>query len=187
MAVELQGLAWAEAWHLFDYNAETGVFTRLVKRGPRMPGAKVGTLDGKGYLHVYYEGVFIRLHRLAWFMYLGWLPDKEIDHINNDKTDNRICNLRDVNKRQNAGNIHPPRHNTSGLKGAYFHSTKGHWQAQIKINGRQTGLGVTDNKFVAAAWYNYAAKEHFGACAKLNEIPGYGFLCLKPKTESRLP
>lgn len=167
--------------------AETGTFTRTTPRGGRPVGEIVGSVDGKGYLHVNYEGRFIRLHRLAWFMFFGWTPEGLLDHKNNNKQDNRILNLRLATPKQNSGNIGPPSHNTSGVKGVYWNKLRQRWQVQIKIDGRQTCLGTTDGKLVASAWYNYAAHAHFGHFAKLNYVPGYGFIKLKPRVETELP
>jgi hypothetical protein len=188
MAVEhLQGLSWVEADLLFHFNPDTGIFTRRTSRGGCTPGTVVGTVDGKGYLHVSVNKTFIRLHRLAWFMYFGWAPEKGLDHRNNNRLDNRLVNLRIAGQRENAGNTGLPQHNTSGLKGVYWNSARSRWQVQIKIHGKQTGLGVCDDPRIAAAWYNYAAREHFGHFARLNDIPGYGPLCLQPKVETELP
>ena len=183
----MQGLSLGDAYRLFDYSPHDGIFTRKVSRGRWLAGQRIGTVDGKGYLHVNVNEKFIRLHRLAWFMFFGWPPEQAIDHRNNNKVDNRIANLRVATCHQNAGNIRPPRHNTSGLKGVYWNKAIDRWQVQIKIHGRQTGIGTCDDIRVGAAWYNYAARAHFGHFAKLNDIPGYGPICLQPKVERCLP
>ena len=176
----MQGLSFDEAWRLFDYDPETGVFKRRVKVGVYGPGHVVGTVDGKGYLHVNRCGQFIRLHRLAWFMFFGVEPSDKIDHINRICTDNRIANLRDCSQHYNNGNQTSNRKNTSGIRGVYWNQKIDRWHAQIKVFGKQTYIGSHKNSAVAAAWYNFKAVEVFGAFATLNHIELFGYVCLPP-------
>ena len=180
----LQGLSWDEAWRLFDYDPCTGVFTRLTPRGGHPVGAAVGTVDGKGYLHVNVRGAFIRLHRLAWFMFLGFAPDGMVDHKNRTRLDNRIANLRLCTQHLNNGNQRGYRHNTSGVRGVYWNKKRGIWACQIKVYGKQTYLGSHHDPRVVGAWYNHKATELFGHFATLNDIPGYGPICLPPGKEN---
>lgn len=163
---KLQGFSWAELNALFAYGPDTGLITRRVARSHNsLAGCVVGTVDGKGYLHVNVSDKFIRLHRLAWFLVHGEVP-RSLDHINNIKTDNRLVNLRPCNQKQNSGNIRPPKHNTSGVKGVSWNTRRGRWHAQIKIDGKQTYLGGFHDKEEAAAAYASAARLHFGDYAK---------------------
>lgn len=71
----LQGFTREQLSALFDYNAETGDIINKTRRGSRaLPGGVVGTVDGKGYLHTFIGGRFIRLHRLAYFLATGDTP-----------------------------------------------------------------------------------------------------------------
>lgn len=83
--------------YLFNYNAETGIFTRLITTSSN---AKAGTSIHKvmptGYLRVMINGESYYLHRLAWFYIHGIWPKPFIDHINHDRADNRIINLREA-------------------------------------------------------------------------------------------
>lgn len=81
-------------------------------------------------------------HRLAWFYHYGEWPEGEIDHLNRNKTDNRIANLRDATHSVNVQNqLNAPSHNTSGLMGAMWNSQKQKWQAAIVTRGRRKHLG----------------------------------------------
>jgi hypothetical protein len=77
-------------------------------------------------------------HRLAWFLFYGEWPIYEIDHINGDKTDNRIINLRDVPDRINAQNMGI--HRNGHLPGVSKVGKK--WRASIQIGKKQTHLGM---------------------------------------------
>lgn len=146
---------------LFTYDKRTGVFRRSVDRGPWKAGTEVGTVDGKGYLHVAVNRKFIRLHRLAFFLVTGEVP-RYVDHKNGNKQDNRWKNLRACTQSQNAGNSGMHRHNTSGFRGVSKNSRTGMWHAQIKVNGKQIYLGRFDTPEKAARCYDRAAKKHFG-------------------------
>lgn len=155
---------------LFFLDVKTGALIRRVTRSPNAKaGDEVGTVDGKGYLHVNVDRKFIRLHRIVFLMHYGWEPD-QIDHINTDKQDNRPENLRPTTSRQNSGNINPPKHNTSGVKGVSKNGKTGFWHAQIKINGKQTYLGRSYDMAEAKKLYEDGAKKHFGDYARLASV-----------------
>lgn len=79
------------------------------------------------------------LHRLAWLFVYGRMPNGVIDHINGQKQDNRICNLRDVDQVVNGLNRHGPnKNNKTGVLGVCKHSLCGKYMA--RANGRYLGL-----------------------------------------------
>lgn len=104
----------------------------------------------------------IRLHRLI----MG-LPNGNIDHINGDKLDNRKSNLRLCNQSQNIANSKISKRNKSGLKGVFKHQQCDRWAAQIRINGKNTHLGLFNDKYDAYGAYITHAIEHFGEYANV--------------------
>lgn len=102
---------------------------------------------------------------------LVWCPKGyQIDHINGDKLDNRIKNLRITTCKQNAQNIGIRSNNTSGYKGVSLTKEKNRWRAYIKVSGKQKNLGFFVKKEDAAIAYNKAAETYFGKYARLNKI-----------------
>ena len=86
---------------LFSYNPETGLFTYLYGKSK---GKIAGHSNGNGYIRIWINKNHVLAHRLAWFfVYKKW-PGQCIDHINHDKSDNRIKNLRDVSLCVNSNN-----------------------------------------------------------------------------------
>jgi hypothetical protein len=67
-------------------------------------GSKAGTLHKKGYTQIKINGNLFMAHRLIWFVTYGKFPDNQIDHIDGDKSNNRIENLRDVSQKVNSQN-----------------------------------------------------------------------------------
>jgi hypothetical protein len=99
-------------------------------------------------------------HRLAWFYVHGNWPTKLIDHINGNKTDNRIANLRDVEGSLNNLNCHTPRrHNAeSPYIGVVKPKRYKRWLAKITLHGKRVRLGCFDTAEEAQAAYLEAKK-----------------------------
>ena len=84
------------------------------------------------------SGYKMYAHRLMWLLYYGEYPDGEIDHINRNGHDNRISNLRVVDKSGNQRNANIPRNNKTGVKGVSWDNTRNAWRAAIRNNeGKQ--------------------------------------------------
>lgn len=83
-----------------------------------------------------------RSHRLIFMMHTGACDFIEIDHINGDRADNRLSNLREVSKSENARNVGVRTNNTSGVCGVYWNKAVNKWQAYIKTNGKAKYLGI---------------------------------------------
>ena len=119
---------------ILDYNPKTGEFHWKVNRGFVSSGSKAGRLSKYGYLRINISKKEYKAHRLAWLYYYGEWPKNEnyyIDHINGNKADNRICNLRVVTKSDNGRNMSVHSDNTSGYPGVYFNKICKKWQAYI--------------------------------------------------------
>ena len=129
---------------LVNYCPETGVFTwRQQLRKNTEIGSIATKPNGHGYLHIRLERRPIFAHRLAWLYVYGVWPSDTIDHINGDKADNRIINLRNVSPQINAQNRRRPiRSTSSGLIGATWVPKLKRWKAQITIEGVTQYLGL---------------------------------------------
>ena len=138
---------------LFHYNAETGVFTRLVQTSNRVKvGDVAGCKSGGGYVTISVFGRQCSAHRLAWLYVHGTWPVADIDHINGNPSDNRAANLRDVSRRVNKQNQRRAHiTSTSGMLGAA--ADRGRWQARIRVDGKQRYLGNFDTPDLAHAAY----------------------------------
>lgn len=89
------------------YDAETGAFTRKIAWGGRPVGSKVGSLNTVGYWQIGVCGRTYTAQRLAWYYVHGEWPEDDIDHINRDKLDNRLANLRIISRSENLKNRAP--------------------------------------------------------------------------------
>lgn len=91
-----------------------------------------------------------KAHRVIWKMTYGTDPEF-IDHINGDRSDNRLCNLRDVGRYENAQNRPIASNNTSGANGVYWFPLYSKWTAIIACGGKRKNLGYFSSKSDAIA------------------------------------
>lgn len=153
-----------------SYNSETGIITWIKKSSKNVIiGRIAGTPHRMGYQAIQVRGNLRLSHRVAFLMYHGYLP-KYVDHINGNKIDNRISNLRSCTVSQNGFNRPAPPSNTSGYKGVGKCGDK--WRSRLVFEGKEYSFGTYDCKHEAAKAYNIGALKHHGEFAYLNIIKG---------------
>ena len=79
---------------LLSYDPDTGLFRWSKNKGSKDAGELAGCVSPKGYILIGIDGCLYLAHRLAWLYVHGEFPEKDIDHRDQDKSNNRICNLR---------------------------------------------------------------------------------------------
>ena len=130
--------------NILRYDPQSGDFIWLENRGRSgKKGDRAGTITRDGYVRIRSSGVNMLAHRLAWLFVYGSWPKLCIDHIDGDRSNNRIANLRDVSLGVNQQNRRHamPNNKTSGLLGVSFQSNRGLWVASIGVNGKRKHLG----------------------------------------------
>lgn len=147
---------------VLEYSPISGVFTWKISLSTR---AKVGGMAGRiwqgQYRRITIDRVDYQAHRLAWFYVNGSWPQHEIDHINRAKDDNRISNLRDVNRSGNQQNKGTYANNKSGQPGVHMHTRSGLWRAVISVRGKKKYLGsFTSIDQACAAYQEEKKKSH---------------------------
>ena len=131
-------------------------------------GNVAGSIDGR-YYRVTISNKHYLTHRLIYLYHYGYLP-KFIDHIDGDKLNNNIKNLRVVTLSQNQHNRKPNKNSSSIYKGVSWHKHKQMWISHIYMNKKLNHLGYFKSSMDAAKAYNIKSIELFGEYAKLNEV-----------------
>jgi hypothetical protein len=151
-----------------SYDQCTGEFRWLTS--PRKKSDLRGQIAGKigthGYRLIGFGGKLYSAHRLAWLYVHGEWPPGYIDHINHDRLDNRIDNLRCTNQSENTSNRSSPRRDCNGMMGVQYNWKK--WTAKIRVNGKVIYLGRFDTMEEAGRAYDEAVRLHRGPHAKTN-------------------
>lgn len=154
------------AEHLRDvwkYDPDTGVVTWAKKTCRKViAGRPVGSPHNGGYLHTSQMGEVHLLHRLIWLWVYGEWPPSHIDHVNGDRRDNRLINLRLADPSQNTANQKQRADNTSGVRGVCWSNHRKAWIAQIQWRGRHRYLGQYASLEAASEAYRSAAAKMFG-------------------------
>lgn len=110
-------------------------------------GRIAGTITKHGYKKVQVNKKPQYNHRVIWEMHHGKVPEAmEIDHIDGDRSNNLIGNLRCVSRRDNCKNKRLLEKNTSGMHGVRFDEVKGKWVVRIGFGGRNLFFGYFDSK-----------------------------------------
>jgi len=135
-------------------------------------GQEAGRSAAGGYNDIQLDHCRMKAHHIVWALCHGEYPANFIDHINGDKTDNRIENLRLATGHDNAANKASAKGATSAYLGVSFKTASKAWVAQISKLGKKIHLGLFDNELDAARAYNAAAIQLHGQFARLNQIDG---------------
>jgi hypothetical protein len=152
--------------NIFDYNEETGELIWKIKTAIRITiGDMAGRLNSGGYLQVGLYRKYYVVHRVVWEMHYGEIPtDYVIDHIDGDKTNNRLSNLRICTHTENLFNSKLSKDNSTGFKGVTYDSRriKRPYRACINIDGKKFSLGHFATAEEASEAFNEIAKELHG-------------------------
>lgn len=127
----------------FEYDPNTGDMTTKLPHKGRKVGTVLGSIGNHGYLHANLCGKTYLIHRLIWLYVYGYLPE-QVDHINHNKLDNSLGNLREVNNTTNSMNCSVSRNSTTKVNGV-SKLNSGKYRAYINSNKKHIHLGVFDS------------------------------------------
>lgn len=122
----------------------------------RLAYKEVGTLNGDGYRIASYKTKRYGVHRIIWLLKTGSWPDKEIDHENGIRDDNKWSNLRPATSAQNGINKPRFKNNSSGYRGVSWQKLMNKWEARIMFQKKTMVLGYYETK--EDAYYAYCSK-----------------------------
>lgn len=150
---------------LLDYDPSTGVFhwrerpLSMFRTTPkrtaehsraiwnkRYAGKVISSVTAYGYARIQIFQTYYFAHRIAWMLMKHQWPVNDIDHINGNRLDNRISNLRDATRAENLQNLKKSGIGASGYKGAHWNSERRKWKSSIKLHGVTHHLGYFSSK-----------------------------------------
>jgi hypothetical protein len=142
-------ITYERANQLLRYDPETGkLFWKVRKKGGKGFGGEAGYLNKSiGYMYVGIDNYRCLVHRIIWLLHYGYAPDCQIDHINRDRADNRIENLRLAtrNESDNHQNRSLPSNNKSGVIGVSWHKAARKWCVEIWVDKVKHYIGLFEN------------------------------------------
>ena len=168
-------LTYEQVKKLFDYKENGELIRKVWVHSSCKIGDTAGSLHFSGYFCTQVFGEQYYNHRLVWLWHYGYFPEHQIDHINRDKTDNRIENLREVTKTCNSRNTGNFCNNTSGVKGVFWYKKSQKWCASITVAGKTVNLGYY-LEFLEAVCHRLAAEqaENWDGCD--SSSPAYQYV-----------
>lgn len=150
-----------------EYNPDTGIVSWRKDKGRAKKGSQFGCIAVDGYRKGAFCARPMKHSRIAWALYYKEQPPEFIDHINGDKADDRISNLRAVTKRQNNRNVLARKNNATRTLGVHFHKRLKKYQVSIKDNfGKQLHLGYYEDLELAELVRKEAERIYYGEYAR---------------------
>lgn len=148
----------------FAYDKSTGC---LIRKNGKYAGVVRGSMCKRGYRRIKVNGKLVQEHRIVWEVSNGPIPDgMQIDHINGNRSDNRLQNLRLATNAQNQYNARVRCNSNSRIKGVFWNKQKSKWASQIRAGSAREFLGYFDTKGLAAVAYAKAAIRLHGKFAR---------------------
>ena len=128
-------------------------------------GKKAGCITSKGYLTIKVNKKPYLAHKIIFSIHYGYIP-KEIDHIDLNKLNNKIENLREATREQNQWNRKLQSNNSSGIKGVYWHKRDKSWRVQLRFNKKMNYIGSFKDLELAELVASEARSKYHGNFAK---------------------
>lgn len=146
------------------YCPDSGELWWSVPAPKRSMDKPAGSKNGRGYIHIQFNGKKYKAHRIVFYMHHGHLP-KEIDHIDGDPANNRIANLRAASRSGNMRNTTLSKRNTSGAKGVSWNPQHKKWQSRLRAGGSEKHIGYYTDFFEACCAIHSARNRYHGEYA----------------------
>ena len=133
---------------------------------PQKVGAMAGSIKSDKYWRIVVGGKTLLAHRIVWFLHHNCFPTADLDHIDNNRLNNKIENLREATRSQNNMNTPQSKRNTSGVKNVSFHKRQKKWEVRVQVNRKMINFGYYDDLELAELIAIEAREKHHGNYAR---------------------
>lgn len=124
-------------------------------------GSEVGSIHNSGYRVLTLMGKKLQAHRVIWAIHYNSWPNGEIDHIDGDRLNNKLSNLRVVTRSQNMFNAKTKQNSSSGIKNVQWDNSSQSWRVRVRVNGKRYHVGrFTEIEKAAEAAKEFMLKSH---------------------------
>lgn len=148
---------------LFEYK-DGELYWKVTRNNKTKKGMLAGGRSINGYIYVTINNKNYRAHRIIYLLHHGVAP-KILDHIDGNRQNNKIANLREATSSQNSMNSKIKKDNTSGVKGVHLHKPTGKWIVRVNINKQRKHLGLFEDFELAALVATEARDKYYGEFA----------------------
>jgi len=125
----------------YTYDPKTGAFTRNFSEGGEKAGAQAGCVNTQGYISLGYRKKHLLAHRVAYLFMEGKWPEKEVDHIDGDRKNNKWANLREATGSENGFNTRLRKDNKTGVKGIRIYNNGTQYVSYIRAHHKTHYIG----------------------------------------------
>ena len=151
----------------FDYQDGKLLWSKMCGCRSDLVGKEAGSVNEQNYRRIKIDNKLYMAHRVVFMYHYGYMP-LEVDHIDCDRQNNRIENLRAVSKKENCWNRKMPTNNTSGIKGVCWHKSTNRWYVQLQVNKKMKYLGIYEDIELAELVAIEARAKYHGEFARNN-------------------
>jgi hypothetical protein len=151
----------------FDYQDGKLLWSKMSGTRSDLVGKEAGSINEQNYRRIKIGNKLYMAHRVVFMYHHGYMPT-EVDHIDCDRQNNRIENLRAVSKKENCWNRKMPTNNTSGIKGVCWHKSTNRWYVQLQVNKKMKYLGTYEDIELAELVAIEARSKYHGEFARNN-------------------
>ena len=126
----------------YSEESKTGLINKVDRHYRAKKDQEAGSINSRGYYSMFFKNKRYVNHRIVYFLNTGIDPEeKQVDHIDRNRLNNKISNLRLATNKQNQDNRKKQKNNTSGVTGVSWHKRDNRYYAHILYNKKKLSLG----------------------------------------------
>ena len=151
----------ADVLEFFQYE-DGKLFWKKRSANRTVVGSQISFVENTGYIRVRFKGKHYGIHQIIFLMHYGYIPE-HVDHVDGEKLNNKIENLRAATKSENALNKKVRCDSASGIKNVHWYEPLKKWRVAVSINKKRKHIGYFDDLELAELVSIEAREKFHGA------------------------